>query len=239
MKNKEVFGILVFAGFLMLAFAPVGYVSAAPSGGHYVANYTVVRQYNNGVWLDYKKIVSNSIGEARGYVFEGTNGARGYRVAFVELIRHNSDWRIDSNGYKQYILAWHNEHFAYCNDYGVFSPYPRKGGSGYYNVNGDLHTGIGTDEGAYVDVGKVMKYDNWYVYQGNSSSEHWIYHEYKGGEESNWNGASIGGAFYFGSSTHQLEFTIIKWKVVKGWWLLENREDMLNGNIVTVYLNTS
>ncbi len=237
MKKHEIFGILVFAGFIMLAFAPVGYVSAGTSGGHIVANYEVVRQYNNGVWLDYKKIVSNSIGDARGYVFMGTGGALGDRVVFVELVRHNSDWRIDSHGYKQYILAWHNEHFINCNCSGAFSPYPRNGGKGYDNVPYDIHNSIGTDEGAYVDVNTAMKYDNWYVYQGNSGSQHWIWHQYNGGEEGTWNGASIGGAFYFGSSNHQIEIDIVEWKVVSGWWFLETHKTLANN--ANVYLNTS
>ncbi len=83
-----------------------------------------------------------------------------------------------------------------------------------------------------------MKYDSWYVYEGGSGTWHWIYHEYKGGEEGAWNGTSIGGAFYFGSSTNNIEIELIKWKVVSGWWIFETHKDMLNGNIVTVQLNT-
>lgn len=236
MKRKEAFGIMVFVGFLMLAFAPMGYVNAAISGGHIVANYVVVPQSNGKDW---RPIVRNSIGEARGYVFRGINGANGYRVAFVELVRYNSDWRMDSNGYSQYIMAHHGENFVYCNDYGAFSPYPRNGGKGYNNFPNDIHNGIGTDMGAFVDVSDSMKYDNWYVYQGNYSNLHWIYHEYKGGEENGWDYTAVGGAFYFGSSTHQLEFTIVKWKVVSGWWIFETHKDMLNGQIIEVYLNTS
>lgn len=76
----------------------------------------------------FDQIITNSIGEARGYVFKGIYGAQGYRVIFVELIRYNKDWRVDSNGYTQCIIASHGETVVNCNSYGVFSPYPMKWG---------------------------------------------------------------------------------------------------------------
>ena len=234
MKKWNILGIVIIMGFLMTAFAPMGQVKAAISGGHIVENYVVVPQSTS---YDYKRITGNSIGEARGYVFRGINGAQGDRVVFVELVRHNSNWRIDSHGYKQYIMSHYGETFIYCNDYGAFSPYPRNGGHGYDNFPNDIHNGIGSDEGAYVDVSTAMKYDNWYVYQGNSGNEHWIYHEYKGGEEGNWHGASIGGAFHFGYSTHQIEVNLLYWKVVSGWWIFETHKTMASH--VIVYLKTS
>ena len=236
MKKSIIVGTLVIAGFMLLAMMPANLVHASTSGGHIVENYVVVPQSSS---YDYKRIAWNSIGEARGYVFRGINGAGGSRVVFVELVRHNSNWRIDSNGYKQYIMAWNGETVQYCNDYGTFSPYPRNGGTGYNNFPYDIHNGIGFGEGAYVDVSTAMKYDNWYMYQGNSGNSHWIYHEYKGGEESNWDGASMGGAFYFGNSNHKIEVTLITWKVVSGWWPFEDHKDMLGGQLVTVYLTTS
>lgn len=239
MRYKGIFGALIVVGILMFTLIPTNFVHADISGEHNVANYVVVPQDNNGIQGDYRRIVSNSIGEARGYVFMGTNGEMGYRVAFVELVRHNSDWRIDSNGYAQYIEAYHGENFVYCNDMGAFSPYPRNKGQGYNNFYNDIHNGIGSDRGAYVEVSTNMKYDNWYVYQGNSDDIHWIYHEYKGGEESYWNHAAIGGAFYFGNSQNNIRVTLVKWKVVSGWWIFETHKDMLNGNVVTVYLKTS
>ncbi len=86
-------------------------------------NYVVVEQQNG---KDFRPIITNSIGEARGYVFKGIYGVQGYRVIFVELIRYNKDWRIDSNGYTQCIIASHGETVVNCNSYGVFSPYPMK-----------------------------------------------------------------------------------------------------------------
>ena len=237
MRYKGIFGALIVVGILMFTLIPTNFVHADISGGHNVANYIVVYQ-DNGLY--YKKIIGNSIGEADGYVFTGTNGNIGYRVVFVELVRHNSDWRIDSNGYTQYIMASHGETVVYYNGiYGVCSPYPRNGGKGYNAVDSAPHNAIGNAMGGFVDVSTNMKFDNWYMYQGNDSNLHWIYHEYKGGEESYWNHAAIGGAFYFGNSQNNIRVTLVKWKVVSGWWIFESHKDMLNGNVVTVYLKTS
>ncbi|GEM_PF-3839014 len=233
MRKRAIFGIGVLMFLLSMAFAPMGYVHAAISGGHIVENYYVVWQSSHHY---YRKLVDNSIGEARAYVFHGTGGAWRDRVVFVELVRHDSNWRIDSHGYKQYIVALHGENVLQINDYGTFSPYPFEHGQGYNNYPNDIHNGIGSDMGAYVDVGNAMKYDNWHVYLGNSGSMHWIYHEYRGGEESSWHYAAIGGAFYFGGSTHKIEVNIVEWKVVSGWWIFETHKTLAHN--VYAYLKT-
>ncbi len=237
MRYKGIFGALIVVGILMFTLIPTNFVHADISGGHNVANYIVVPQSSS---YDYKRIIGNSIGEARGYVFTGTNGNIGYKVVFVELVRYNSDWRIDSKGYAQEITTWFGERVVYYNGaYGVCSPYPRNGGKGYNAGDSAPHNAIGNDRGGFVDVSTNMKFDNWYMYQGNDSNVHWIYHAYEGGEETYWNHAAIGGAFYFGSSQNHVEVDLIEWKVVSGWWIFESHKDMLNGNVVTVYLKTS
>ena len=234
-KIVRIFGSLIVASFIMFAAMPANLVYGDTSGGFIAANYEVV---NQGIH-NFRIIVNNSIGEARAYLFQGINGALGDYVAFIYPLRYNSNWRINSAGYQQTLVTFNGEYPLNVNDYGSFSPYPRNGGSGYYDSPNNVHNGIGSALGAFVEVSTAMKYDDWLVETGSSGTYHWVNHIYEGGEEGTWDHAAIGAAFHFRSNTHFIKAQITSWEVVTGWWIFEKHYDMLGGEHRYVYLYTA
>ncbi len=190
-KASRAIGIMLIAMIACFIIAPG--ITEVAQADHETRNYRVIQLGQNDNFLE----LNNGLSEVRVrvWLYEGTLwGTRNHRVVFARLERRSPGWQA---------TCYHQETEVFggsvmtLNSYGVYSPYPLDGGTGYGSWPWNL-IGSHMDSGVFVPTN--WRTTNWDVYVINSP--HWNYavHIRQGSRTTYYHNAHIGTAFNVGES---------------------------------------